>query len=83
MLVRPSLNNMHEFVAEEDSCFFDVCLPNYQVVGNRRITYFRDVKDVETITENRSKCLIEYDTTPPVMPVNFKVGEVDFIGKFE
>ena len=29
LLVRPSCGNMHKFVAEEDSCFFDICLPNY------------------------------------------------------
>ena len=29
LLVRPSVGNMHKFVAEEDSCFFDICLPNY------------------------------------------------------
>lgn len=26
LLVRPSCGNMHRFVAEEDSCFFDICL---------------------------------------------------------
>ena len=29
LLVRPSCGNMHKFVAAEDSCFFDICLPNY------------------------------------------------------
>ena len=26
LLVRPSCDNMHKFLAEEDSCFFDICL---------------------------------------------------------
>ena len=29
LLVRPSCGNMHQFVAQEDSAFFDICLPNY------------------------------------------------------
>ena len=44
LFVRPSLNNMHEFVAEENSCFFDICLPNYTPENHsRRITYFKEV----------------------------------------
>ena len=40
LLVRPSLGNMHTFYAEEDSCFFDIMLPNYTGDHNRCITYF-------------------------------------------
>jgi hypothetical protein len=42
-MVRPSRNNLHEFVAEENTCFFDICLPNYTADILRRITYFREV----------------------------------------
>lgn len=44
LFVRPSSNNMHEFVAKENSCFFDICLPNYTPLNHsRRITYFKEV----------------------------------------
>lgn len=43
LLVRPSCGNMHQFVAEEDSCFFDICLPNYTADSLRRITYFNEI----------------------------------------
>lgn len=44
LFVRPSSNNMHQFVATENSCFFDICLPNYQANGHtRRCTYFNEV----------------------------------------
>lgn len=36
MLVKPSVGNLHSFVAEEDSCFFDICLPNYTTDSMRR-----------------------------------------------
>lgn len=43
LYVRPDVTNMHTFVAEEDSCFFDICLPNYTSVAHtRRITYFKE-----------------------------------------
>lgn len=29
LYVRPSVNNLHTFTAAENSCFFDICLPNY------------------------------------------------------
>jgi hypothetical protein len=45
MIVKPSLNNVHEFVAEEDTCFFDICLPNYSEDSLRRITFFKDVTE--------------------------------------
>ena len=48
LYVRPSVNNMHTFVATENSCFFDVCLPNYtEQKHNRKITYFKDVAMME------------------------------------
>ena len=46
LLVRPSCGNMHKFVAREDSCFFDICLPNYTSDAERRITYFNEVSTV-------------------------------------
>ena len=45
LLVRPSCGNMHKFYAEEDSCFFDICLPNYTADSLRRITYFNEISD--------------------------------------
>ena len=51
MMVRPSKNNMHEFVAEENTCFFDICLPNYTADSLRRITYFKE------INQNDENCL--------------------------
>ena len=46
-MVRPSRNNMHEFVAEENTCFFDICLPNYTADSLRRITYFKEMEGVD------------------------------------
>jgi hypothetical protein len=46
LFVRPSNNNMHEFVAQENSCFFDICLPNYTPASaERRITYFKESEE--------------------------------------
>jgi len=45
LLVRPSLCNMHKFIAEEDSCFFDICLPNYTTSMKRRLTFFEELPD--------------------------------------
>lgn len=50
-MVRPSRNNMHEFVAEENTAFFDICLPNYTADSLRRITYFKEISDLPTETE--------------------------------
>lgn len=45
LFVRPSMNNMHTFTATENSCFFDICLPNYTPNSHkRRITYFKDLE---------------------------------------
>lgn len=48
LLVRPSIGNMHKFTALEDSCFFDICLPNYTHDSMRRITYYDELTDSET-----------------------------------
>lgn len=54
MIVRPSFENMHEFVAEENTCFFDICLPNYTADSLRRITYFKDLTEqTEQIDQDR------------------------------
>ena len=47
MMVRPSSNNMHEFIAEENTCFFDICLPNYTADSLRRITYFKEIGGID------------------------------------
>ena len=69
---------MHKFVALEDSCFFDICLPNYTTDSQRRITYFKEVEDDASVRQGETK--LEYYTTPPVLPVGFEVAEVDFRG---
>ena len=76
LLVRPSQGNMHKFYAEEDSCFFDICLPNYTADSLRRITYFNEISDD---MNGRSK--IEFHTTPPVLPVGFDITELDYRGE--
>eukprot|EP00353_Schmidingerella_taraikaensis_P007346 CAMPEP_0185584262 /NCGR_PEP_ID=MMETSP0434-20130131/31145_1 /TAXON_ID=626734 ORGANISM="Favella taraikaensis, Strain Fe Narragansett Bay" /NCGR_SAMPLE_ID=MMETSP0434 /ASSEMBLY_ACC=CAM_ASM_000379 /LENGTH=204 /DNA_ID=CAMNT_0028203901 /DNA_START=185 /DNA_END=799 /DNA_ORIENTATION=- len=81
LFVRPSTNNMHEFVAEENSCFFDICLPNYTPLNHsRRITYFKEVAK-ETMVMRGGLTELEYYTTPPVMPVDFKVNDLDYRGE--
>jgi len=77
LLVRPSVGNMHSFVAQEDSCFFDICLPNYTTDSLRRITYFNEVAD-DSLGQGLTK--LEYSSTPPVMPVGFDVAELDYRG---
>jgi len=54
MMVKPSKNNLHEFVAEENTCFFDICLPNYTADGLRRITYFQKVEEEASQTALQS-----------------------------
>jgi hypothetical protein len=79
MLVRPSANNMHEFVAQENTCFFDICLPNYTTDSLRRITYFKETGEPDYangLTE------LEYYTTPPKLPVNFEVHELSYRGYY-
>jgi hypothetical protein len=71
LFVRPSQNNMHEFVAQENSCFFDICLPNYSPVGNsRRLTFFNEVNR-DTCNVKGGITELEYLTSPPVMPADF------------
>ena len=52
MMVRPSHGNVHEFVAEENTCFFDICLPNYTADSLRRITYFKEISEEEGVDSN-------------------------------
>ena len=80
LLVRPSVGNMHKFVAEEDSCFFDICLPNYTTDSLRRITYFNEISEPLGGDGNDQRTYLEYNTTPPVMPVGFDVVDVDYRG---
>lgn len=81
LFVRPSQNNMHEFVALENSCFFDICLPNYTPDNHsRRITYFKEVCENPHLIQGGITSL-EYDTTPPHMPVNFSVTDLDYRGE--
>lgn len=85
LLVRPSCGNIHKFVAQEDSCFFDICLPNYTSDSLRRITYFNEISnDLNTCAKHGDKCdtILEYHTTPPVLPVGFEIAELDYRGDF-
>jgi len=81
LYVRPSVQNMHEFVAQENSCFFDICLPNYTPVSHeRRITYFKETGANELNTARGGTTELEYYTTPPVLPTNFSVNELEYRG---
>ena len=85
LFVRPSTNNMHEFVAEENSCFFDICLPNYTPLNHsRRITYFKEICDCNEPHKVMKGGLteLEYYTTPPKMPVDFEVNDLDYRGAY-
>merc|ERR1712096_110592 len=56
LLVKPSSGNLHKFVAEEDSCFFDICLPNYtnESSSKRKITYYNELMDdIDPISANK------------------------------
>ncbi len=82
LLVRPSEGNMHTFTAEEDSCFFDICLPNYTEDSLRRITYFNEISD--SLTDcNPTECRaqVEFHATPPVLPNGMVVADLDYIGE--
>ena len=83
MLVRPSCGNMHKFVAEEDSCFFDICLPNYTNDSLRRITYFNEVEVLGCDKHDDCDTIIQYNTTPPVLPIGFDIHELDFQGEMK
>lgn len=88
MYVRPSANNMHEFVAQENSCFFDICLPNYTNASHeRKITYFKedpahafDLTNAAGLPLTSRNTELIYDTTPPQMPVDFKVHDLEYRG---
>ncbi len=121
-MVRPSINNLHEFVAEENTCFFDICLPNYTADSLRRITYFKEITaesvgaaeadlgsyNAPKTSINRQKALLEridpnsvadstfslsskienltlleYNATPPKLPVDFEVAEIPYIGEMK
>eukprot|EP00352_Strombidinopsis_acuminata_P004252 CAMPEP_0176380582 /NCGR_PEP_ID=MMETSP0126-20121128/31247_1 /TAXON_ID=141414 ORGANISM="Strombidinopsis acuminatum, Strain SPMC142" /NCGR_SAMPLE_ID=MMETSP0126 /ASSEMBLY_ACC=CAM_ASM_000229 /LENGTH=143 /DNA_ID=CAMNT_0017743993 /DNA_START=381 /DNA_END=812 /DNA_ORIENTATION=+ len=84
MLVKPSHNNMHEFVAEENSCFFDICLPNYSDHSCRRITYFKEMADDSLSHQERMANItnLQYHTTPPKMPVDFDIKELEYRGEY-
>ena len=80
---------MHKFVAEEDSCFFDICLPNYTSDSLRRITYFNEISDHVTCSHSCKeedshdrRIKLQYHTTPPVMPFDFEVAELAYRGNF-
>jgi hypothetical protein len=77
---------MHKFYAEEDSCFFDICLPNYTEDSLRRITYFNEISDDLVCEKDGQNCQthtkLEYNVTPPVLPVGFDIAEVDYRGDF-
>jgi hypothetical protein len=131
MMVRPSVNNLHEFVAEENTCFFDICLPNYTADSLRRITYFKEITsevlgqkaqadlggaassilestsgnkktpltskdlldaiDPTTIADSTLQLsskingltLLEYDATPPKLPVDFHVADIEYRGEMK
>ena len=98
LMVRPSRNNLHEFVAEENTCFFDICLPNYTADSLRRITYFKEITDFgevnsKTLVDNTHQMsglsqmenikFIEYEATPPKLPVNFEVADLPYIGEMK
>ena len=83
LFVRPSNNNMHEFVATENSCFFDICLPNYTPNNpTRRITYFNEDEDQMPDPMKAGTTELIYDTTPPHMPPGFDLREIDYRGSY-
>lgn len=99
LMVRPSRNNLHEFVAEENTCFFDICLPNYTTDKLRRITYFKEHNPADhgniyhsllvDSTKNLSThsidnlTYISYDTTPPKLPINFEIADIAYRGEYK
>ena len=83
-------------MAEENTCFFDICLPNYTTDSLRRITYFKEIHDINSFersdiiddTFSRSKPIdnlriLQYDTTPPNLPVNFEIAELPYYGEMK
>ena len=84
LFVRPSTNNMHEFVAEENSCFFDICLPNYTTNKNytRKMAFYKEINENPHLIKG-GMTTIEYNVTPPVMPANMDITDVDYRGSYE
>lgn len=95
LMVRPSRNNMHEFVAEENTCFFDICLPNYTADSLRRITYFKEqavdlsiLDPSEMVDNTRSSSTrlpkelvkMSFDATPPTLPKGMEVADLPYYG---
>jgi cysteamine dioxygenase len=80
LVVRPSASNMHQFVATEDSCFFDICLPNYTPVdASRRITFFEEEHEDPMALQGGLTDLV-WNASPPVMPIGFEVTDAEFRG---
>lgn len=44
VLMTPSNNNVHEFTAEENTCFLDASWPNYSGEVEKRKSYFVELK---------------------------------------
>lgn len=83
LYVRPSMNNMHTFTAQENSCFFDICLPNYTIKSHtRRITYFKETGKNEQNAKRGGITELEYYTTPPALPVGFSVKDISYKGYY-
>ena len=82
LYVRPSANNMHQFVAQENSCFFDICLPNYSPDGHtRKVTYFKETGQTMENDSRGGLTELEYYTTPEIaMPENFALNEINYRG---
>jgi len=77
-------------VAEEDCCFFNVYLPNYTADGLRRITFFKECPVSNQSNDEHfaysdfgysTETMLQYNTTPPVMPSGHEVTEVDYRGE--
>ena len=93
MIVRPSRNNTHQFLALENTCFFDICLPNYTLDCHRKITYFKEVSDEEDKKPENSREMknysindvikLEYNTTNPNLPPGFQISELSYRGSME
>ena len=84
LFVRPSENNMHEFIAKENSCFFDICIPNYtSACASRRLSFFKDTQlnNFDLSVKKGGITELEYYTTPPVMPDKMDVVDLDYMGK--
>ena len=76
LFVRPSTNNMHQFVAKENSCFFDIMLPNYSPEYIlRKMTYFEEVGKTRDNCTRGGLTRIQYNTTPELgLPQGFEIN---------